>query len=71
MVIRPKKKINKKTLLDREWHFWIVFLLGHDLGRILGPNLTWLDGARGARQGRSRPWEKNQFNKRARSGPQI
>ena len=45
----PQKKKKKKILLDKEWHFWTIFLLGHDLGRRLGPNLTWLDGARGAR----------------------
>ena len=40
---KKKKKKKKKTLLDKEWHFWTVFWLG----RRLGPNLTWLDGAMG------------------------
>ena len=62
----PQKKKKKKTLLDKERHFWTVFLLGHRLG----PNLTWLDvvhGARGARWGGFGPWEKNPFNKRVKS----
>ena len=39
-----------ETLLDGDWHFWIVFLLGHDLGRGLSLNLTLLDRACKARR---------------------
>ena len=48
--------------------FFFFFWLGHDLGRGLGPILVGLNGARGARRGRSGPREKNQFNKRAGFG---
>ena len=33
-MIGPKK--NKKTLLDKEWHFWIFFI-GPQFGLHIGP----------------------------------
>ena len=57
-----------ETLLDGDWHFWIVFLLGHDLGRGLSLNLTLLDRACKARRSGFGVKKKNPFIKRARFG---